>query len=33
MHWIYMIKRFMNDIAESRLALAEDDLSMAEKLL
>ena len=27
------IKRFMNDIAESRLALAEDDLSMAEKLL
>ena len=28
-----MIKRYMNDIAESRLALAEDDLSMAEKLL
>nr|MBC2748347.1 hypothetical protein [ANME-2 cluster archaeon] len=27
------IKRFMIDIAESRLALAEDDLSIAEKLL
>ena len=27
-----MIKRFMNDIAESRLELAEDNLSVAEKL-
>ncbi|RZN36527.1 MAG: HEPN domain-containing protein [Methanosarcinales archaeon] len=27
------IKRFMNDIAESRLTLAEDNLSVAEKLL
>ena len=27
------IKRFMNDIAESRLVLAEDNLSVAEKLL
>jgi len=27
------VKRFMNDIAESRLALAEDNLSVAEKLL
>ena len=30
---LFMIKRFMIDIAKSRLALAEDDLSMAEKLL
>jgi len=28
-----MIKRFMNDIAESRLVLAENNLSVAEKLL
>ena len=27
------VKRFMNDIAKSRLALAEDNLSVAEKLL
>ena len=27
------VKRFMNDIAESRLTLAEDNLSVAEKLL
>jgi len=27
------IKRFMNDIAKSRLVLAEDNLSVAEKLL
>ena len=27
------VKRFMNDIVESRLALAEDNLSVAEKLL
>lgn len=27
------IKRFINDIAESRLVLAEDNLSVAEKLL
>ena len=30
---LYTIKRFMNDIAESRLVLAEDNLSVAEKLL
>ena len=27
------VKRFMNEIAESRLALSEDNLSVAEKLL
>jgi uncharacterized protein (UPF0332 family) len=27
------VKRFMNDIAKSRLALAEDNLSVAEELL
>ena len=27
------VKRFMNDIAESRLTLAEDNLAVAEKLL
>ncbi len=28
-----IVKRFMNDIAKSRLALAEDNLSVAGKLL
>ncbi len=30
---LFTVKRFMNDIAKSRLALAEDNLSVAEKLL
>jgi len=30
---LFTIKRFMNDIAESGLTLAEDNLSVAEKLL